>query len=362
MKILFWLPYPNEGASNRYRVEQYLGHFSQNNINFTLHPFWSRSAFKVLYKNAYKLKKLYFFLCGTLSRTLDVICIFNYDIVFIHREAYPVGGAFFETILFVLNKPIIFDFDDAIFLPSSSPANNFMEKFKDPKKVSGIIKMSRHVIVSNKYLADFAFKYNSNVSIIPTSIDTEKFYPDPNKILTSNNKIIIGWMGSVTTIKFLGLLEGVFRKLSAKYPNIVFKIIGEKFLIEGLSGIINQDWSLEEELQDLRSFDIGVMPVPDNEWAKGKCGFKGILCMSVGIPVVASSIEANKEILTDGVDGYLVDNTDENWIEKLSYLIENPGVRREIGLAARKTVEEKYSVRVNWPRLLEVVNKVYRGH
>lgn len=355
MRVLFWVPYPTEGASNRYRVEQYLPYLQKERIAYSLHPFWSSSAYRILYKNGHYFRKICFFILGTISRIYDLLGIFRYDIVFIHREAFPVGGAIFENIISILKKPFIFDFDDAIFLPSCSYPNNFIERFKKPEKIINIIKRSKYVIAGNHYLSDFAFRYNHSVSIIPTPIDTDKYCPEDRK---RGGEIVIGWMGSVTTLEFLDIMRNTFIYLSKRFHNIRFKIVGGDFSIEGLSNIISKPWSLEEEIEDLRSFDIGIMPMPDNEWTNGKCGFKAILYMNIGIPCVCSPIGVNKEIITDGVNGFLASSEDE-WINKLSLLIENPELRRRLGMAGRETVEEKYSLKVNAPKYLEIFKKVY---
>lgn len=356
MRVLFWVPYPKEGASNRYRVEQYLPYLKNENIKYSLRPFWSSSAYKILYNNGYYFKKIYFLICGTVLRIVDLLRVTHYDIVFIHREAYPIGGAFFETILSILRKPIIFDFDDAIFLPTFSQPNNFVERFKRPDKVVNIIKRSSHIIAGNSYLSNYALRYNRSVSIIPTPIDTDNYYSDLK--INKKNGVVIGWMGSITTLIFLNIMINTFINLSKKFNNIKFKIVGGDFSIEGLSNIISKPWSLEEEIEDLRSFDIGIMPMPDNEWTNGKCGFKAILYMNMGIPCVCSPIGVNKEIITDGINGFLA-GTENEWIEKLSLLIENPEIRKKIGIAGRKTVEERYSVKVNAPKYLEIFRKIY---
>src|SRR3989338_8543617 len=356
MRVLFWVPYPTEGASNRYRVEQYLPYLKKNGIKYSLHPFWSSSAYKILYKSGYFLNKVYFFILGTIFRIFDLLTIFQYDIIFIHREAYPIGGAFFETILSILRKPIIFDFDDAIFLPVSSRPNNFIERFKKPEKIKCIIGKSRHVITGNRYLSDFALQYNRSVSIIPTPIDMDKNFPVAKNY---GDGIVIGWIGSITTLDFLNTVKDAFISLSNCFPHIKFKIVGGNFSIDGLSTIISKPWSMEEEIEDLKTFDIGIMPMPDNEWTRGKCGFKAILYMNMGIPCVCSPVGVNREIITDGVNGFLA-GTDEEWIEKLSLLIENAELRKKLGMAGRKTVEEKYSVNINAPRCLEIFKRVYK--
>jgi glycosyltransferase involved in cell wall biosynthesis len=353
MKVLFWVPYPSEGASNRYRVEQYLPYLKANGIKYALRPFWSSYAYKVLYKRGYYFRKAFFFILGILSRIYDIIRIAQFDIVFIHRESCPINGPFLETILSKLHKPIIFDFDDAIFLPSSSRTNSFIERLKRPEKTAKIITMSKQIIAGNRYLADFALKFNKNVQIIPTSIDTDKFYP---KIKKRREKIVIGWMGSFTTVDFIKEKEGIFIELSKRFSDVIFKIIGGDFRIEGLTNIISKPWSLDEEIEDLESFDIGIMPIPDNEWTKGKCGFKAILCMSKGIPCVCSPVGVNKEIIIDGKNGFLA-VTKEDWIKKLSLLVENEELSRRIGADGRLTVEEKFSLKVNAPKLFEVLMK-----
>ena len=356
MRILFWVPYPKEGASNRYRVEQYLPYLKKAGIKYSLHPFWMSFAFRVLFKKGHFYRKIYFFILGTLFRIFDLVQIFRYDIVFIHREAYPIDGAFFETILSMLKKPFIFDFDDAIFLPTSSRRNNFVERFKRPDKIANIIKMSSHVIAGNRYLSEFAFRYNHSVSIIPTSIDTDNYHPVDKP---DTDEVVIGWIGSITTSDFLNAMKYIFISLSKLSPHIRFKIVGGNLCINGLSNITNKPWTLKDELGDLTTFDIGIMPMPDNQWTRGKCAFKAILYMSVGIPCICSPVGMNKEIIQDGINGFLADSQ-KVWIEKMSLLIEDPDLRRKMGRAGRKTVEEKFSITVNAPRYLEILKEVFK--
>ncbi len=359
MKILFLVPYPSDGASNRYRVEQYLPYLKENNFDYTLHPFWSREAFKALYQKGSRLKKAYFFILSTMRRLSDVVCIFRYDIIFIHREVYTLYEIFFENVLRLSKKPVIFDFDDAIFLPSSSPQNTFIERFKSHRAVPRFIKLSSYVIAGNSFLAGYALRLNPNVALIPTSIDTQKYMPLIKKD-EPDGKIVIGWVGSVTTIHFLDSLRAVFLALSQKHSNLVFYIIGGNFSVEGLTNFRCKPWSLAQEIQDLRQIDIGIMPMPDNQWTQGKCGFKAILYMSMGIPCVCSRVGANKEIIIEGNNGFLAD-TDQEWIDKLSGLIADADLRKRIGNQARKIAEERYSVKVNAPKFLRVLNQAYQG-
>ncbi len=355
MKILFWVPYPHEGASNRFRVEQYLPYLEKEGITAVLHPFWSSPAFKVLYGRGNYSKKIFFFLSGAASRLLDIFRMPAYDVVFIHREAFPLGSSFFESAAKFFRKPVIFDFDDAIFLPFTSPHNNFIEKYKKPEKVAKIVDLSDCVIAGNDYLAEFALRYNRKVAVIPTPVDLDKFYPVARDVV---RKVVVGWIGSVTTTDFLKEMKGVFAKLSERFPNVEFKIVGGDFNYGKVRGVICAPWSLETEVSELRTFDIGIMPMPDNEWTRGKCGFKAILYMSMAIPSVCSPVGMNNEIITDGVNGFLAAGEDQ-WVEKLALLIEDPGLRKRMGIEARKTVEERYSVKVNAPKFIAVLKEAY---
>lgn len=298
------------------------------------------------------MRKLFFFIWGTLRRVLDLMSIARYDIVFIHRQAFPIRGLLFERILSLIRKPFILDFDDAIFLPATSRPNLFIEKFKNSNEVAAAVRMSKHVIAGNGYLADFAARFNKNVTIIPTPIDTDKY--NNSEKSAPGKKIVIGWIGSATTADFLLLLKTTFQELSKNFPELIFKFLGGNYYDAKIGNAINIPWSMDNEIKELKTFDIGIMPMPDNGWTRGKCGFKLIIYMSMGIPCVCSPVGVNKEIIRDGVNGYCAGSQNE-WIEKLSMLVKDPVIRRKIGSAGRKTVEERYSVRVNAPRLLGVI-------
>lgn len=357
MKILFWVPYPVEGASNRYRVQQYLPSLKEAGIIFSVRPFWSSEAYSILYKKGFYLRKAFFFILGVISRITDMMRISYFDLVFIHRESLPVGPDILESLLYLLRKPMIFDFDDAIFLPASSQQNYFIERFKNPAKVPRIIKKSRQVIAGNSYLGDFALQFNSAVTVIPTSIDTDT-YRRPSRSQKPCGAVTIGWMGSTTTAWFLKDMDSVFKALAARFPGLRFLVVGGKFYVPGVN-IENRPWRMEEELSDLSSIDIGIMPMPDNQWTRGKCGFKAILYMSMGIPCVCSPVGMNREIVAEGVNGFLA-STQKEWVDKLSRLAEEPDLRAKIGESGRQTVEQRYSVKANSRKLIKVINNIHK--
>jgi len=166
MKILFLEPYPIEGPSSRYRVEQYVPYFENNGIKCVVRPFISSKFYKILYKKGFYFQKILFFLQSSLKRFFDIFTAINADIIFIHLEAFPFGPPVFEYILAKIGKKIIYDLDDAIYLGITSQANAFLRYLKSPSKIKKIIKISSYVITCNVYLADYAKKYNKNVAVI----------------------------------------------------------------------------------------------------------------------------------------------------------------------------------------------------
>ncbi|MFC1590131.1 glycosyltransferase family 4 protein [Candidatus Omnitrophota bacterium] len=356
MKVLFLVPYPSEGASNRIRVEQFISYLEGKGVSCKVRPFVNSRFFRILYEPHRFLEKIFWFIAATLNRALDIIRALSSDIVVIHREAYPFGGPFFESLLHKMGKPFVFDFDDAIFLANTSEHNIYIERFKKPEKVSRIIRMASWVIAGNDYLKSYAERFNKRVTVIPSSIDTDRYAPAAGRD-EPKDSIVIGWIGSNTTRVFLYELEETFRDLFRKYENVKLKVVGARFYSERLKSVINEEWSLERELKALRSFDIGIMPMPDNEWTRGKCGFKAILYMACGIPVVASSVGVNAKIVEEGVTGFLVKDK-AGWRNRLSLLIEDGQLRRRMGEKGRKRIVNSYSVGLTASIFYDTLNKI----
>ena len=356
MKVLFIVPYPTEGPSNRYRVEQYLPYLAARGISYSVRPFISTDFFKILYKGGNQIRKSLYFLSAVVKRLVDLINVSKYDVVFVHIESLPIGPAVLEWLFSKLGKPIIYDFEDAVYLKNFKSTNKFMIFLRYPDKFYQILNLSSRVIVCNKYMRDFTRRYNDNIAVIPTSIDTEKF---KLKDFGSNNKKpIIGWIGSHTTSYHLKPLINVFTRLAKKY-DFSLKIIGgrEDFAIPGVN-VINEKWSLEKDVENFQNLDIGIYPLPDEERAVAKTPFKTIQYMSVGVAPVVSRVGGNTEIIQDGMNGFLASD-EEEWFQRLSVLIENPNLRKSLGFAGRKTVEERYSLKVNAPKFLEILKHTY---
>lgn len=345
----------NRSPSQRFRFEQYFSFFEKNGFECHLSPLLNEEEDKKFYSEGNFFNKIWIVAKCFQKRRMDVQRAHEYDIIFIQREAFMTGTSFFEKRFKKTGKKIIFDFDDAIWLPNVSDGNRKYAWMKSPAKIHEIICLSDVVIAGNNYLSDYAKKYNKNVYSIPTTIDTNYH---KRKDINDDERICIGWTGSHTTIQHFKHSIPVLKKLKEKYGDkIYFKVIGDEKYLDAELNIIGEKWNLQDEIEQLSKIDIGIMPLPDNAWAKGKCGFKGLQYMALEIPSVMSPVGVNCEIISDGVNGFLADKEDE-WVEKISILIENPELRKKIGTEARKTVIEKYSVEANKEKYLNILNTV----
>jgi glycosyltransferase involved in cell wall biosynthesis len=333
----------DRSPSQRFRFEQYIDFLKENGFDFHFSYLISEKDDKIFYQPGNFLNKLRIFLKSAYKRWRDVIDenIRHYDIVFIQREAFMTGSTFFERKFKKAKAKIIYDFDDAIWHFDISEANKKFHWLKNPGKTGTIIAMSDLIFAGNYYLADFARKFNENVVIIPTTIDTDEYH---RLEMPQNKSIVIGWSGSITTIRHFEYAIPFLRILKKKYgEKISVKVIGDDTYENPELGIQGIAWNKQDELRELSSFDIGIMPLPDDEWSKGKCGLKGLQYMALEIPTVMSPVGVNTEIISDGANGFLAAHTEE-WVEKISSLIDSEQLRKDMGAKARQTVVERYSV------------------
>jgi glycosyltransferase involved in cell wall biosynthesis len=348
MKILFLVPYPvGESPSQRFRFEQYFDLLKKNGIEFSVESFWSLAAWKILYKPGKGLAKAIWLKIGFWMRFWHVIKCLGYDWVFIHRECAPIGPPVFEFLIAkVFRKKIIYDFDDAIWLPNTSEENKLVSWFKFHGKVKSICRWSYRVSCGNAWLADFARQFNSQVVVNPTTIDTENLHnPDLFPLRKQNEKVVIGWTGTHSTLPYLNELIPVLQRLEKKFP-IIIRIISNKNPALPHQSFEFIPWKKETEIQDLIAFDIGLMPLTDDAWAKGKCGFKALQYMALEIPCVASPVGVNTSIINHTVNGYLCQSPRE-WEQILEKLITEKEQRNRVGKSGRQTVAENFSVLSN---------------
>ena len=341
-KVLFIAMHrPNRSPSQRYRFEQYFPYLEANGIYGDLSYLISAEDDRVLYQPHHYIGKLRIFLKGIRQRLADIKKARKYDYIYIQREAFMTGSTYFERQLARLPVPVIFDFDDAIWLPDPSGHHGLLGNLKNPAKTSKIITLADTVVAGNDYLAGYARQFNDKVQVIPTTIDTHWYQPAGKP---AKRAVVIGWSGSFSTLKHFTGIVPVLKRIKEKYQDQVrFKVIGDPEYRNPELGIIGQKWQAATEVEDLQEIDIGIMPLPDNEWARGKCGAKGLQYMGVAVPTVMSPVGVNTAIITDGINGFLA-GTEEEWFTKLSQLIDSPALRSQLGQAGRETVVKHYSV------------------
>jgi glycosyltransferase involved in cell wall biosynthesis len=342
-KILFIASHrPRRSPSQRFRFEQYLLFLKSKGFTYDYSYLISEEDDRMFYQPGNLRRKIYFFLKSVYVRLQDIRRMNEYDIIFVQREAFMTGSTFFERRFSKSRASLVFDFDDAIWKLDVSEGNRKFGWLKKPGKTASLIALADLVIAGNKYLENYALKYNTSVILLPTTIDTDLFHPRTKPI--AEDRICVGWSGSHTTIKHFQSALPYLKRLHAKYGNrICFKVIGDPDYSLTELGIVGVAWTEATEVNELLAFDIGIMPLPDDEWSKGKCGLKGLSYMSLEIPTVMSPVGVNTEIIRDGLNGYLASD-EEEWVEKISRLIDNPELRRKIGIEGRKTVLERYSV------------------
>jgi len=329
--------------SQRFRYEQYLPLLHARGFRVHHSFLLNEKDDKLFYSNGKYLGKGLILVKSIFKRTSDLIRSRRYDFVFIQREAFMLGTVFFERLLARSGAKIIFDFDDSIWLHqvSASSPNQNLNFLKNPTKTATLISLAHTVVAGNSYLANYALQFNKNVRIIPTTIDTDLYIP---KEKPASSIITIGWSGSKTTVDHFKEAIPALVKLKQQYGDkIRFIVIGDSNYENKTLGIKGKAWSFEREVTDLRAFDIGIMPLPTDEWSKGKCGLKGLQYMALEIATIMSPVGVNEEIIEHGKNGFLA-STQNEWVTYLSTLIEQPALRQQFGIQGRKKVIEYYSV------------------
>lgn len=343
MKTIYIIaPYPRgQAPSQRFRFEQYLDFFESEGFTVHFYPFINEKTWKTIYSEGKVIKKILGMLGSFLRRWGLLFQLHKADYVFVHREAAQMGPPIFEWMIAkVLRKKYIYDFDDAIWLPNYSESNAKFHRLKAYWKVKFCMKWADKITVGNNYLAEFARQYNSNVYVIPTTIDTENYHNQT--VHYEKEKLVIGWTGSHTTMHYLEELVPVLQQLEKKF-DFTFTVISNEAPVCSLKSLQFVKWTKEAEIEELLQFSIGVMPLKEDQWSKGKCGFKALQYMSLGIPSVVSPVGVNTEIITNGENGFTPSSSTE-WTEALEKLLTDRSLRHKLGKQGQATIEEHYSV------------------
>lgn len=334
----------NRSPGQRYRCEQYISYLEANGFECVYSPLIAtKEEDNALYNSQSLFDKASIFLKGFLRRVKDVWRAKDFDIVFIYREAFMTGSVLFEKLLKKSGARIILDFDDAIWLSTVSEANKSLQWLKRPEKVNNIIALSNLTITGNAYLANYAKAYNPNVVVFPSTINLNYYTIPPVQQKNDTGKIVIGWSGSHTTVEHFETIVPVLKKLKNKFGDkLEFEVYGDPHYKNDELEIQGTAWSFESEVATIASFDVGIMPLPDDNWSKGKCAMKGLQYMGLAVPAVLSSVGFNKDVIEDGVNGFLA-ATEAEWMDKLTRLIESKELRVQLGNAGRKTIEQRFS-------------------
>ncbi len=358
MRVLAVVPsIYDTSPGQRFRIEQWEPILRESGVEITYAPFETEELRSILYRGGKIFAKIGGVISSMNRRSGELNSLNEFDLIYLFREAALLGPPWFERKIARTGQPIVFDFDDAVFFSYKSPSNGYLSYLKFPGKTAEICRLSAHVLAGNEFLAEYARANNKNVTIIPTTIDTEKYQFIERE--NDPNNLTIGWSGSFSTIQHLDTIRDVLQEL-AKTEKFRLRVIGTpQYKIPGID-VEALLWRSETEIYDLRHIDIGLMPLPDDNWSKGKCGLKALQYMALGVPSICSPVGVNSTIIKDGENGFLAGNKAE-WIEKIKVLIHEPELRRKLGPAGRETVEREYSAKVVAPKVLEVFRSAARS-
>ena len=354
MKILLLSRYGNLGASSRVRFFQYLPYFQSQGMDVTVKPLLSDAYLNALYSGGSRWREL---VKGYLMRIVALFAAWRFDVVIIEKEIFPFMPAFAERILKFLRVPFVVDYDDALFHRYDCHSNPWVRRFLG-KKIDVVMRHSTCVMAGNQYLAARAHEAGAkHVEIIPTVVDADRYHSKNNG---DNAVFTVGWIGTPQTSKYLKPLLQVFESLKRELP-VRFVAVGANAADFEGTPVEAWPWSEDSEVASIQQFDIGIMPLVDSPWERGKCGYKLIQYMACGVPVVASPVGVNCEIVAVGKTGCLASSLEE-WQEcLLEFLRAEPNMRAKMGAAGRELVRQQYSTQAQGPRIVDVLREAARA-
>jgi glycosyltransferase involved in cell wall biosynthesis len=350
MNVLLLSKYSSLGASSRIRSYQYIKYLQSRGHTISVSPLFSNDYLLNKYNGKIKI----FQIVEQYYRRIKILKSTNqYNLIWIEKEILPWIPAFIDLGILTPNIPWIVDYDDAIFHRyDQSPYMIIRSLFKS--KIISIMRRASLVIVGNEYIAQYA-KYAGakNYVFLPSVVDLKRYEV---RTKTPKSSITVGWIGTPITTKYLTRLAPALNSIS-KMHDIQFLAIGADPQKISSLPVDTRPWTISTEVQDIQSFDIGIMPLSDEPFERGKCGYKLIQYMACGKPVIASPVGVNKTIVKHGKNGYLAE-TIINWRDALNQLCSDPILRENMGVIGRNIVEEKYSLQVTAPKLEKILNEV----
>ena len=354
MKVLLLSKYPRLGASSRLRSLQYLPALASEGIEVTVSSLFDEEYLTEFYAKGQrsKLRSLILYL----KRLVVLLTVSRYDVVWIEYEVFPYLPAFTERLLRLLGKPYVVDYDDAVFHNYDRSGNGLIRALLG-KKIDAVMRNAACVIAGNEYLVSRARKAGARrIERIPTVVDSER-YRGGKRDQTKNP--IIGWIGSPSTQRYVVDIRDALKKVCDETGARLLLVGATEGVREKLPGIPVdvERWTEESEADLVSQMNVGIMPLEDGPWEKGKCGYKLIQYMACGVPVVASPVGVNVEIVNENCCGQLAESVTE-WAEALTGILSSRPLQSELGMAGREAVEQKYSLQVQAPVLAGILRSV----
>lgn len=341
MKVLYFTKYSRNAGSSRLRSYQYFPFLEKQGILVEVSPLFSEAYLRKLYAGESTKREA---LKGYLKRFLKLFSVRKYDKVVIEKELFPYLPAFAECLFHFFGVKYFVDYDDAVFHNYDLSSNKLIRKFLS-KKIDRVMKFSGCVVAGNDYLADRARDAGAKrIEIIPTVIDLERYEIKDYKV--SSDSFVVGWIGTKTTFeKHLLPCRDWIKEIQKENPDVHFHIVGITEDMDLGPNVKYRAWSEETEVLEIQKMDVGIMPLQDSPWEKGKCAYKLIQYAACGIPGVASDVGMNREVIVPGETGFLA-STDVDWKNSILELKNRLELRKDLGRNARKLVEEKYCIQV----------------
>lgn len=348
MTVTYFSKSSNIGPSSRYRVYQFLPQFHDAGIQCRVDPLFDATYFAILDVRSSLLQtvlKIPYVVTRFLKRLGTLLTLGRQDLIVIEGQLFPYMPPLIERLLCRLRYRVVIEMDDAIYLTRGHE-----------QKMPALLRMATGAIVGNDRLAAYATQFSSRVTVVPTVVDTRRFAPTPvgrtGAQDQGNGTITIVWIGLAYNLKYLAAVAPAFRRLQERHRVKLRVVCSQPPALPGLD-IEFRPWAWAREVEDLQDATIGVMPLEDTEWARGKCALKLLQYLAVGLPAVASPVGVNADILVNGENGFLA-CTEQEWYECLESLCRDPRLRARMGQAGRRTVETRYSLAVWGPRLAGV--------
>jgi glycosyltransferase involved in cell wall biosynthesis len=347
----------NTGPASRFRIEQWARYLEPRGYQFTFVPFEDTELHECLHRPGVLLRKARLMGEALLRRIAVSLSANRYQLVFLEREAAAIGPAMIERMIVWQQIPLVYDFDEPIWMRYRSPLNSWLTLLKCQAKTATICRLSDRVIVGNYRLAQYASRYSRKVDIVPSTIDLQKYSSPVTR--RHYKTITLGWTGSHSTLPiFEELIPMLRRLLHRRTFRLVLIANVDSYSIPNFEvDVVFRRWNASTEAEDLADIDIGLAPFPDCGWKTMACNVKVLQYMAAAIPVVASKVGIVPEYIQDGVSGFLATNENE-WLDRIARLIDDPGLRSCMGLEGRKVIRTRYSAEAWAERLGSIFDEI----